>query len=340
MKIKILILFILFVLMPLVFVKAQSGFDPNTGLPLGLEEQISVKVLPKIPSPGEGVSIFVESFSTDLNKAYFTWRINGVTELEGNGETEFLFIAPESGESLTVSMVAQKEGGGLIQRNWTFSPADVDIIYEADTYTPPFYKGKPLFTSESSLRLIAIPTFVENGIKKDPSQLVYNWSVYGKMVYETQGGLVHRALNVEVEVTAPNSNMKAENSIPITYKNPELVIYENNPVLGTVFENAVRGNFLLNRPEVEFQAVPLFFSTTRKDQADVEYRWRMNGKNIPSGSLTSFITFRNDTGEAGKAIISLDAEHFNNILQLAQSAVDLTFEEHDIVFDEEENFDF
>jgi hypothetical protein len=47
--------------------------DPNTGLPTGVTEQISIDQEPKIPKPGEMVSIRVTSYLTDLNKAKITF---------------------------------------------------------------------------------------------------------------------------------------------------------------------------------------------------------------------------------------------------------------------------
>lgn len=328
-----------------VFDPVNNLVDPNTNLPTGLIEQISVDIVPKVPAPGETVRISVQSYSTNFDKANFVWRANGEIFLQGRGERNVVFTAPESGSSVTISVLITKEEGGTINRSYTFSPSDVDIMYEAETYTHPYYKGKALYTSEANIRFIAMPEFkTSNGQVIDPSNLSYTWSVngkvfqdfsgFGKRVFEVKSNLINRATEITVEVSAVNSKLKAKNSIFITGKEPDLVLYENNPLLGVVFEKAIEGNFILRRPEIQLQSVPYFYSTNKKDNDFVDYVWRMNGNDIEAGSRMSSITLRNETGEAGRSLISLQAEHLNNILQIATKSIELNFEKHDSVFDE------
>jgi hypothetical protein len=330
------------------FPTQNNAFSETTGIPTGIIEQLSVEILPKVPAPGERVNISITSFSSDLTKGYFVWRVNGSNQLEGRGETNFNFTAPRNGSSTTVSVSITKEDGEVLNRSFDFAPAEVDIIYEAQTYTPPFYKGKALFTSESSVRLIALPTFINSSGTRVPAEnLSYVWSIngtvdqsqsgYGKNVYQGTAGLVQRPLNVSVEVSAANSNLKARGALFLNYSEPEVVIYENNPLLGVVFEKSISGNFTLKRPEIELQAIPYYFSTPQKNSAFVDYRWKMNGNNLVT-SGDSFVNFRNDTGEEGQAVISLETEHFNKILQLTSSVINLSFEKNDNVF--ENNFEF
>lgn len=324
-------------------------FDINSNLPSGIIEQISTTIIPKVPSPGEQVTITVESFSSDLNKSLITWQSNGKTIKEGRGERTVSFFAPESGKSLTINLIIRKEEGGLVQKSFSFSPADVDIIYEAQTYTPPFYKGKALYTSEAVIRYIAMPNFVQaNGTKISPDNLVYTWKVndsvlqnfsgYGRRVFETKSGVIQRPVKVGVEVSAVNSDLKAKDFIMIDTQNPEVVLYENNPLLGVIYEKGIFGSFLLDRPEVELQSVPYFFSIKSKDLSDVDYVWKINGELAEIGSKSSASRFRNETGEAGHSIISLDVQHFKNILQLATTKLDLNFTEHDNVIEEDFSF--
>jgi hypothetical protein len=315
-------------------------FDSNSNLPSGVIEQISETIVPKIPAPGEQVTITVESFSSNLDKALISWKADGKTIKEGLGQKTVSFFAPESGKTLNISLTIKKEGGGLIQKTFTFSPADVDIIYEAETYTPPFYKGKALFTSEATIKYIAMPNFVSsNGQKIDPNNLVYTWKIndsivqnasgYGKRTFETKGGIIQRPSKVGVEVSAINSTLKAKDSVMIETQQPEVVLYENNPLLGVIYEKGVFGSFLLNRPEVELQSIPYFFSTKSKEVSDLQYTWKINGNVAEISSQSSYSRFRNETGKAGHSIISLDVQHFTNILQLAATKLDLNFTEHE-----------
>lgn len=342
MKRKFLLLssLVFFVFFNSAYSQSSDLFNDSYNLPDGVVEQISTTIIPKIPSPGEQVNITVESFSSDLDKAMISWKSNGKTIKEGRGEKNVSFFAPESGKTLNISLKIQKEGGGVIERSFAFAPADVDIIYEAQTYTPPFYKGKALFTSEANIKYVAMPNFMSaNGQKIDPKNLVYTWKIndsviqnvsgYGKQTFETKGGLIQRPSKIGVEVSATNSELKAKDSVIINVQQPEVILYENNPLLGVIYEKGVFGSFILDRPEVELQSIPYFFSADTKDLSDLDYIWKINGEIAEIGSKSSYSRFRNDTGKAGRSIISLDIQHFANILQLATTKLDLNFTEHD-----------
>lgn len=326
----------------------QNTTDPVTNLPLGVEEQISTEVSPKTPAPGEQVKISVESFSTDLDKANFNWTQDGSTIQKGKGIKSIFITAPNNGNSTTIRVSIEKEGGGTISETFTIAPAEVDIIWEARTYTPPYYKGKSLFTSEADVRLIAMPNFIRSGSLVDPSTLDYKWSIngsvieslsgYGKRVVELKGNLIQREVVIKVEVTANNSNLKAVGTTKLDDVQPEVILYENNPLLGVVFEKAVNGKFVLDRPEIELQAIPYFFSTPQKENGFTNYSWRINGNLVEEGVANSFVRFRNESGEEGQSTISVDVEHFENILQAAKTNLNLKFEEHEEII--ENGFEF
>jgi hypothetical protein len=173
--------------------QAGSAFDPsaffdgNTGLPGGIEEQISIVQVPTIPQPGQGVSVQISSYSSDLNKARITWTLDGRVLSSQTGATSLQFTAPQSGETSRLVITITKEGGGTITKTIVINPAEVDLIYEADTYTHPFYKGKRLYTSESNVDFIAIPNFVRNGRKIPSSELVYTWKINGNVRQDVSG---------------------------------------------------------------------------------------------------------------------------------------------------------
>jgi len=61
------------------------------------------------------------------------------------------------GEKKTVTIKVVSRRGGYLEEKITFQPALVDLMWEANTYTPPFYKGKALTSSKSSITVTAIP---------------------------------------------------------------------------------------------------------------------------------------------------------------------------------------
>lgn len=315
----------------------QSLIDPNTGLPEGIEQQITIQQIPSIPKPGEAVSVKIVSYSTDLNKALITWTLDGKVIFTQIGATKLDFQAPASGKTSNLVITIRKETGGTLSKTITISPADVDLFFEAQTYAHPFYKGKKMYTSESIINFIAVPNFVNsNGTKISDSNLVYLWKIngvaqegasgYGKNTFLTKGSLIERSNQVSVEVSAINSTLKASQSLNFKSISPEFVLYENNPILGIVYEKAIQGAFSLERPQVDFEGIPYFYSTDTKDSTLLDFGWTINGTKVSSKSPNeNYMVLRNDQNAEGKAIIGTTLQHASNILQTTQSYLELNF---------------
>ncbi|MEY4440574.1 MAG: hypothetical protein RLY49_200 [Candidatus Parcubacteria bacterium] len=315
----------------------SSLFDSNTGLPTGIDEQISVDQTPRVPKPGEIVEIRITSYMTDLNKAKITWTQDGKVLVSQTGATVNQVQAPTSGKSTQIVITIEKEKGGTITKTITLNPADVDLLYEAQTYSPPFFKGKSLFTSESVISFIAVPNFVTSaGAQIAAENLIYTWSIngtvqqaisgYGKNTFTTKGSLIERPMKVSVEVSAINSTLKASQELTIKSTKPEVVIYENNPLLGIVYEHAVRGNFLLKRAQVDFEAIPYSFATLGKNSTDLTYAWSINGTKVTSKNPTeNYLVLQNTENKDGTAVINVNVKQNQNILQNAFSNLQLDF---------------
>lgn len=346
-------IFIIFILILPLFLSAQSsvgpvdneGFpilpnstfgqiDPNTGLPLGIEEQVSVTILPSVPAPRERVTIQVESFSTNLNKANFTWYVNGevVESSSGIGKTTFSFNAPNSGEKMIVKYSLKKENGGILTKEFPFVPAGVDILWEAQTYTPPFYKGKSLFTRQSSLVFVAIPDLINpnTGNKIPDNELVYKWkkggsvlqseSGYGRSSLRLTSDIISRPFEMEVEVSAVGiEGLKAKRRLTVVPFEPEVLLYENNPLYGIMFEKALVGDFLIEREEMEISAVPYHFSAEERNNPNLEYKWLLNDQKIDTFSNRDSLTFRKVDDSTGRANVSISTNHLQNILQASDT---------------------
>jgi hypothetical protein len=315
----------------------SSLIDKNTGLPVGIDEQLSIEQIPEVPKPGETVSIRINGYTTNLNKAKITWIQDGKVILSAMGAVVNQVQAPASGKSSTIVISIAKETGGVISKTITLNPADVDLFYEAHTYAHPFYKGKKQYTSESVITFIAVPNFVNsNGTKIPDTSLVYKWSIngsviegvsgYGRNTFTTKGQLIERPAQVTVEVSAVGSNLIATQTTNFKSTTPEIIAYENNPILGVVYDKAVLGDFLLERPQVDFEGIPYFFSTETKNSPSLKYTWSINGIVVTSKIPTeNYLLLRNDKNTDGYASISVTVEHVENLLQNGTTQLGLNF---------------
>lgn len=291
------------------------------------DETVSIEIIPKIPAPKELVNAEVKSsYYASLKKANVSWVVDGVVKKSGVGETFFQFQAPASGKNSNISVSVTKENGLVLRDSISLAPSDIDLVYEADTYVPPFYRGRSLFTHQSAVTVAAMTTFIENGVRLPKEKITYTWakddeiiqsaSGVGRDSIKIQGALISRPFYVSVVAESINSNLTAKKRILINPTTPQVVLYENNPIYGSIFEKALTGTFNFDREEVGITAVPYFFSAQERSSGNLQYRWFENGRRVGDDSVGSFINYLNPGKEKnGTANLAVQVEHIQNILQ-------------------------
>lgn len=310
-------------------------FNPSNGIPVGVTEQVSVKLSPENPQAQESFTVRVDSFSTNLNQAVFTWKTNGSVVSSGRGVNTQTFTAPPSGETLNIELSITTIEGNNILKTYTISPAKVDLYYEANTYTFPFYQGKALYTHQSDIVVHAFPYINEGSSFLERSQLSYVWEVdnrviqdksgYGKSSFTYNSGLLSQEMKISVTVSSLGNPSVAEADIFITPKDPDVLIFEKHPLYGLMHKNIVNSFYRLTSPDVFLTSIPLFFSTNSRNNPNLNYVWNLNGKNLPSFNNVSQIAFRNSTNQEGEARIRVSIKNNRRILQSVSATGRLVF---------------
>ena len=305
------------------FANAQSTED--------LDKILTVELSPEIPGPHETVDISIDSYTYDLSHAKISWYVNGALRASEIGKKTFSFTTGDSGVTSNIKYSIQTQEGENFDKTLTITPAEVNLIWESKGYTPPFYKGKTLFSFEGEARVVAVPNLTKpDGTKYKPEELVYTWkrgmgtdeeaSGYGKNVFNFKGDIIARPTTIEVDVTNLNKTVQARGMVTINAVEPEIYVYQNDPSLGFLFNNAITDSFNLLGSEVSLVAMPFYFNNP--DQEGI-YSWAVNGNDAPEKSR--FITFRNTTGETGYSEISIDLSNETRIMQSASSQFKLNF---------------
>jgi hypothetical protein len=323
---KIFSIFLLSVFFFPVFVFGQTS---------SLGDNLNVSIEPLVPKPGENVSVSIESFTTNLNFATISWILDGKLISKSPGKTDFSFSAPVAGKESLLEISVVGQDGRLTKKTIKISPAEVDLIWEADTYTPPFYKGKSIFVPESTVRVVAYPTFFVGSKLADPKSLVYTWKInsksagefsgYGRNSLVFAGSVLVRPAVIEVEVSSGNSNAKAYSSITLTPESPLVLLYEDHPTLGIQYNSALLGLYTLKTKETKFVAEPFFFTATERADAGMRYIWSLNNLTVPEGSEKGKMVFRNEDGKSGSARVGLQAENTNKTFQYADFSALVSF---------------
>ncbi len=309
------------------------SFGQQTSIPSQipeLEEQVSFIVTPDSPKTGDQIKIKAEAFGTDLTRAFITWKINGVTKKTGRGEQVFEFTNGTLGTTQNVFVSIVPFGGGKnIEKTFSFTPQEVDVIWESRSYTPPFYKGKALPGYLGNIIAVAIPHFVnKNSVITNPLNPTYKWkqdysivndqSGFLKNTFSLKGGYLLKPETIQVEVKDDFLN-KAKGEAFINFFAPEVLLYENNPLYGILHNKALTEISLKNK-ELSLAASPFFFETTSKKKGSLNYTWNINGTPSPIFN-TDTTLFRYDTNTEGKSLVNVLIKHPTNLLQEARNQV-------------------
>jgi hypothetical protein len=193
------------------------------------------------------------------------------------------FVAGDLSEKSVVNVSVSKSGGPSLTASRVFVPVMLDMILEADTYTPSFYKGRSLPIKDASVRIVT----VLNGTPLNPSEYAYKWSLGNTVLF---GGPVRGKMTAEmtmpsfsnkrlwVEVFDQKGILVAENSMILEFFEPELFFYEESPLRGLV-GRAIGEEWLMKGEETTFTAVPYYFNVPLIS-GDTHYDWEINNKNV------------------------------------------------------------
>lgn len=308
--------------------------------PTDIADSADITTIPAFPGANENVLVKIESFSFDLNSSEIIWALDGAIKSKGLGKKNFSFQTGSIGTVSLIKAIIKTKEGRTIEKTLVVRPAGVDILWEANSYTPPFYKGKALYSYQSFITVIAVPNIINsNGVKINPDNLTYKWtkdskvlgdvSGYGKNSFTFSKSVISHSPEIEVEVMSSDKKIKASGSIILDAVEAKTVIYENNPLYGIIYERAVTGDFKLGGSEITLITAPYFFSKEDVGDQKIKYDWSMNGRNINNKQDARQATFRNTEGGKGSTRISVDLqnESTSKELQSARTDVLLNFEE-------------
>lgn len=289
----------------------------------GSIDSIEIRVTPEHPGPFKPVSIKVESFLTDLNKATISWTVDGKQIDVGTGNTTFTLNAPANGKKSLIVITIRTAEGRDVRRSVELSPADVSIAWEALGYTPPLFKGKALPSYQGAVRFVALPELYKAGTRLDPQTLVYTWkkgstvlgslSGYGKQSAVVSGTVVPEPMTISVSVQSKDGALSGEAATVVDFYDPEIIFYKEDPLYGTLYNRALRGQEPLTNNEFKVVGAPFYFTDTGP------FVWSINGQSRPELDNQKSITFRNNGTSGGASLISLEIRGAANILQSARN---------------------
>ncbi len=304
----------------------------SINLPYSLSNELGVEIIPEYPRPNEQVWVNLTLYTDNLNSANISWYIDDKLVEYGIGLTSYSFKMGEAGVGKKVTIKVVLANGASFTKEISLTPSSVDLIWEALSYTPPFYKGRALHPAQGIVKVVAMPEFYKDGSRVKPENLIYNWSNdveayqsqsgYGKNVLLINGSLIGDIDSINLLVTDPGKGLAAQNSISINPSDSSIVFYKNDPYYGFSLDKALFGTYNLKEEEVELFAAP--YNMSPESSTNLEYSWSLNGTQINSlnGSRTALFK---KTEEEGSSELLFRATNNNRILQFTENSLVIRF---------------
>jgi hypothetical protein len=297
-----------------------------------LPDSLEVVVIPETPTPGEMVIVRAANYSGNPANTRYVWTVNGKVAAEGFGATQVSFTAGALGVGTRVTVTATENGVTRGTRVLTVTPADVDVVWEGNTETPPFYIGLPLPNGSSHITAVAMPHIFRNGTRIPAADLVYEWTVngssklalagYGRTAFTTAPPQFLNTFSISVRVATREGDVAARRTITIRPTQPEVVVYERAPLLGMRFDRAIPGTVSLAGGEATFVAYPMYANAALSSA----YRWTVDGNPVEAtGASPREITFRKSGEGRGRFSIQFSLEDASRLFNRAKDSFTVTF---------------
>lgn len=283
---KKICLFAVIIIFGLFYLPAFSQFIPSAVVSLDLD--------PQFPPPESEVKVKASMIGINPLTAGFEWYLNGklISGASGQGKNEFTFKTGAVGTKYEIKAIIIGEQPISGQASINFRTSNLSLVWSSDTYIPGWFLGKALPVPESKIKVSALPTFIGNGLKESPDNLIYRWflddepinefSGIGRQSFEFDANfLPDTVYRVKVAVENDDKTIKNEKTIFIRTVSPALLIYPIKPLEGILVHSAIKEVVSGKYGDIfDFIAEP-FFTTASPN--GLQFKWEIGNKKL-SGS--------------------------------------------------------
>ena len=298
-------------------------------------EQVSntanLKMVPTYPEPDSTVVISLDAYTVDTSGATIAWYIDGEEVTASRNERSMQLRLGKIGQTNRVTARVTLISGASFSLKKDITATAVDLVVEADTYVPSFYRGRSLPSVEAQIRVIAVPHL---GSAVNPANLSYRWEYEGGLMF---GGPVRGKQSIDL-VVSPYSGgyvlltVMDENGAVVAGKtlsidtgvDPELYFYEESPLRGLSESAITNGTLALIGEETIIHGEPFFLA---KDVStdNVNFVWRINNEETVSENADPHTITLRKSGGSGSVRIDLQAMTTTPLPRYVANAFTITF---------------
>jgi hypothetical protein len=106
---------------------------------------------------------------------------------------------------------------------------------------------------------------------------------------------------------------------------PVIRLYQDHPLFGMEYWNALGANATIDESQMTFAAIPYFAPVASADDAQLLFAWRINGKDIEAdGAAPNKVTL-SAPGSATSAQVALELTHQSNLFLDARGSWNIFF---------------
>lgn len=317
-------LFIIFCILflPITHV-AHAQLDVNSLV----SPELLLEVEPEFPRPGEEVTVTINDYRGGTYGSAVTWLYDGQVVDSAENRRSVVVTAGTLNQPATVEAVLSKPGGGKEVLSTTIRPVYLDIIVEAQTRVPDFYRGRALPSIGSMVNVTAL---VNDGRMRN--DLVYTWRLNRQVL---EGGPIRGRNQVSfatpmgenailsVQATEPNGKVLARRAIFVPSVQPTLSFHEVSALFG-VKTRPIDGDLILVGNTATVRAEPYHLDTRVYNNPAIT-EWKINNTTTGNtGGNPYEVTFQ-QTGFAGSANLSFQVRDTTQVLQGAKDTIQVRF---------------
>lgn len=257
---------------------AQANFGGTSAL--------TIVASPAHPNPDSIVTLTAQSPLLDLQDSDVEWTVNGNSA--GSGQSIKVQLGALGTQTDVAVIVSGASGDDSAQLSLV--PTSIDLLWEATSYVPPFYQGRALPASGSMIRMLAVPHFVGSNGAIPASGIDFTWKI-NNAVDEAQSGIGESSATfpaavlydtdvITVDAQTPDGSLSGEATISLRTGDPDLVLYEDDPLFGITYYQALGQSTVAAESETSFAAVPYFANAVSANDPSLSYSWNINGSTV------------------------------------------------------------
>lgn len=291
----------------------------------GIGSSLSISLSPQYPAPGQTVALTAQSATLDLANSALTWTVNGTVVARGTGVVQASVVAGGLGSRTQIALAAATPEGIDASASATIAPTSIDLLYDADSYVPPFYRGRALPSPGSSLIVEARPQFVRtNGGAVSRGDITYTWkrdnqvltdlSGQGKYAIAIPAPVPYGSYTVSVEAHTTDGSLAGLASVRVRAADPLVELYVDDPLFGIRYRDALDDAATIADPETSFIAIPYFVTAAAANAPALEYQWRINGVPVAADTANPNALTIQAAAAGTTATVQLALTHVTNYL--------------------------